>query len=35
VTADSGVKSLKDLKGKAVTLPPRGNTSLAEGWEWL
>jgi TRAP transporter TAXI family solute receptor len=35
VTQDSGVKSLKDLKGKAVTLPPRGNTSLAEGWEWL
>lgn len=35
VMADSGVKSLKDLKGKAVTLPPRGNTSLAEGWEWL
>jgi TRAP transporter TAXI family solute receptor len=29
------VKSLKDLKGKAVALPPRGNTSLAEGWEWL
>jgi uncharacterized protein len=35
VTQDSGVKSLKDLKGKAVGLPPRGNTSLAEGWEWL
>jgi TRAP transporter TAXI family solute receptor len=35
VTQDSGVKSLKDLKGKPVTLPPRGNTSLAEGWEWL
>ena len=35
VTADSGIKTLKDLKGKAVTLPPRGNTSLAEGWEWL
>jgi uncharacterized protein len=35
VTADSGVKSFKDLKGKAVGLPPRGNTSLAEGWEWL
>ena len=29
------VKTLKDLKGKAVALPPRGNTSLAEGWEWL
>jgi len=35
VTADSGIKSLKDLKGKAVGLPPRGNTSLSEGWEWL
>jgi TRAP transporter TAXI family solute receptor len=35
VTQDSGVKTLKDLKGKAVTLPPRGNTSLAEGWEWV
>ena len=35
VPATSDVKSLKDLKGKAVTLPPRGNTSLAEGWEWL
>jgi TRAP transporter TAXI family solute receptor len=35
VPAASGVKSLKDLKGKAVGLPPRGNTSLAEGWDWL
>jgi TRAP transporter TAXI family solute receptor len=35
VTQESGVKTFKDLKGKAVTLPPRGNTSLAEGWEWL
>jgi uncharacterized protein len=35
VPASSDVKSLKDLKGKAVALPPRGNTSLAEGWEWL
>ncbi len=35
VTQESGVKSFKDLKGKAITLPPRGNTSLAEGWEWL
>jgi TRAP transporter TAXI family solute receptor len=35
VTQDSGVKTFKDLKGKAVGLPPRGNTSLAEGWEWL
>ena len=31
----SDVKSVKDLKGKAIALPPRGNTSLAEGWEWL
>ena len=35
VPADSGIKSLKELKGKPVALPPRGNTSLAEGWEWL
>ena len=35
VPATSDVKSIKDLKGKPVTLPPRGNTSLAEGWEWL
>jgi TRAP transporter TAXI family solute receptor len=35
VPAASDVKSLKDLKGKPVALPPRGNTSLAEGWEWL
>jgi TRAP transporter TAXI family solute receptor len=35
VTQDSGIKTFKDLKGKAVGLPPRGNTSLAEGWEWL
>jgi uncharacterized protein len=35
VPATSDAKSLKDLKGKAVALPPRGNTSLAEGWEWL
>ena len=35
VTSDSGVRSVKDLKGRAVGLPPRGNTSLAEGWEWL
>jgi TRAP transporter TAXI family solute receptor len=35
VPADSPIKSLKDLKGKPVALPPRGNTSLAEGWEWL
>jgi hypothetical protein len=35
VPADSGIKTVRDLKGKAVGLPPRGNTSLAEGWEWL
>ncbi len=35
VPADSGVKTLADLKGKPVALPPRGNTSLAEGWELL
>jgi TRAP transporter TAXI family solute receptor len=35
VPATSDVKTIKDLKGKPVTLPPRGNTSLAEGWEWL
>jgi hypothetical protein len=35
VPADSGIKSIKDLKGKAVGLPARGNTSLAAGWEYL
>ncbi len=35
VPADSDIRSLADLKGKAVALPPRGNTSLAEGWELL
>jgi TRAP transporter TAXI family solute receptor len=35
VPASSDVKSLHDLRGKPVSLPPRGNTSLAEGWEWL
>ena len=29
------VRKFPDLKGKAVSLPPRGNTSLAEGWELL
>lgn len=29
------VRKFPDLKGKAVALPPRGNTSLAEGWELL
>lgn len=35
VPQTSDVRKLADLKGKAVTLPPRGNTSLAEGWELL
>jgi TRAP transporter TAXI family solute receptor len=35
VPADSDVRKLTDLKGKAVALPPRGNTSLSEGWEQL
>lgn len=35
VPADSDIRSLADLKGKAVALPPRGNTSLSEGWELL
>jgi TRAP transporter TAXI family solute receptor len=35
VPASSDVRKLQDLKGKAVALPPRGNTSLAEGWEAL
>lgn len=35
VPQDSDVRKLADLKGKAVALPPRGNTSLAEGWELL
>jgi TRAP transporter TAXI family solute receptor len=35
VPADSDVRKIEDLKGKAVALPPRGNTSLAEGWELM
>lgn len=35
VPADSDIKSVKDLKGKPVALPARGNTSLAAGWEYL
>ena len=35
VPMDSDVRKFADLKGKAVALPPRGNTSLAEGWEPL
>ena len=33
VAAD--VRKVADLKGKAVALPPRGNTSLSEGWELI
>jgi uncharacterized protein len=33
VPADSGIRSIKDLKGKPVALPARGNTSLTDGWE--
>lgn len=32
VTADSNVRSIADLKGKPTALPPRGNTSLQDGW---
>jgi uncharacterized protein len=35
VPANSDIKSVKDLKGKPVALPARGNTSLAAGWEYL
>jgi uncharacterized protein len=35
VPADSGIRSVKDLKGKPVALPARGNTSLVSGWEYL
>jgi len=35
VPVDSPIKSVKDLRGKAVALPARGNTSLADGWELL
>ena len=33
VPASSDIKSIRDLKGKPVALPARGNTSLADGWE--
>jgi len=33
VPASSDIKTAKDLKGKPVALPARGNTSLADGWE--
>ena len=29
------IRKVADLKGKPVALPPRGNTSLAEGWDVL
>jgi TRAP transporter TAXI family solute receptor len=35
VPADSDIRSIRDLKGKPVSLPARGNTSLADGWENL
>jgi hypothetical protein len=35
VPQSADVRKLSDLKGKAIALPPRGNTSLAEGWELL
>jgi hypothetical protein len=35
VPADSDIKSIKDLKGKPVALPARGNTSLDAGWVYL
>ena len=35
VPAASDIKTIKDLKGKPVALPARGNTSLADGWEVL
>jgi TRAP transporter TAXI family solute receptor len=35
VPADSGIRSVKDMKGKPVALPARGNTSLVAGWEYL
>jgi TRAP transporter TAXI family solute receptor len=35
VPAASDIRAFTDLKGKPVALPPRGNTSLSEGWELL
>jgi len=35
VPAAADIRTVPDLKGKAVALPPRGNTSLSEGWELL
>src|SRR5919109_1101840 len=31
VPQSSDIRKLSDLKGKAIALPPRGNTSLSEG----
>ena len=33
VPADGPIQTVQDLRGKAVSLPARGNTSLADGWE--
>lgn len=35
VPANSEIQSIKDLKGKPVALPARGNTSLSDGWEYV
>ncbi len=35
VPANSDIKGIKDLKGQPVSLPTRGNTSLAAGWEYV
>lgn len=32
VPANSDIRNVKDLKGKPVTLPTKGNTSLDDGW---
>jgi TRAP transporter TAXI family solute receptor len=33
--ASTGIRSVRDLRGKAVALPARGNASLSDGWEML
>jgi TRAP transporter TAXI family solute receptor len=35
VPQSTDIKKVADLKGKPVALPPRGNTSLSEGWDVL
>jgi uncharacterized protein len=35
VPADSDIRTVADLRRKAAALPPRGNTSLTEGWELI